>query len=261
MLSIVIAEKEKHVNRERPSRSTVDQAHSYSRIRGGTLLRTVALALILAIGVPAMAGATANANALAPSLGAAANFAVLAGAAVTCTNATVTGNIGVFPGSAVTQTTCPIIGAIDGGDTTAALAATDAALASTALAAQPCDSTLTGLGSLTLSPGVYCFDAAATETGGVLTLSGPSDGIWIFKIGTLGTGALTGTNFTVAMDGGGQACNVYWRVADAATLTDSVFVGTILGGADITVTRGTVNGRIMAAAGITITGTAFTGCN
>ena len=249
------------MKRERTHRSIADLTGAYPRVRGAKLLLTAALALILAIGVPAMAGATANADAPAPSLGAAANFAVLAGAAVTCTNATVTGNVGVFPGSAITQTTCPIIGTIDGGDAIAAPAATDSVTASTALAALPCDSTLTGLGSLTLAPGVYCFDAAATETGGVLTLSGPSDGIWIFKIGTLGTGALTGTNFTVALDGGGQACNVYWRVADAATLTDSVFVGTILGGADITVTRGTFNGRIQAAAGITITGTAFTGCN
>ena len=237
------------MNRERTTRST------------GKLLLTAAVALILAISVPAMAGATANANALAPSLGAAANFAVLAGAAVTCTNGTVTGNIGVFPGNAITQTTCPVIGDIHGGDTAAAQAATDAGLASTALAAQPCDLNLTGLGSLTLAPGVYCFDAAATETGGVLTLNGPSDGIWVFNIGTLGTGALTGTGFTVATVGGAQACNVYWRVADAATLTDSVFLGTIIGGADITLTRGTYNGRIVAAAGITITGTAFTGCN
>ena len=249
------------MNRERSSRSTVDLTSALPRVRGAKLLLTAAIALILAIGVPTMAGATANADALAPSLGAAANFAVLAGAGVTCTNATVTGNVGVFPGSAITQSTCPIIGTIDGGDAIAAPAATDSVTASTALAALPCDYGLTGLGSQTLSPGVYCFDAAATETGGLLTLSGPSDGIWIFKIGTLGTGALTGTNFTVALDGGGQACNVYWRVADAATLTDSVFVGTILGGADITVTRGTFNGRIMAAAGITLTGTAFTGCN
>ena len=169
----MIAKKEKHVNRERTHRSIADLTGAYPRVSGAKLLLTAAVALILAIGVPLMAGATANANAPAPSLGAAANFAVLAGAAVTCTNATVTGNVGVFPGSAITQTTCPIIGTIDGGDAIAAPAATDAVTASTALAALPCDSTLTGLGSLTLAPGVYCFDAAATETGGALTLRGP----------------------------------------------------------------------------------------
>jgi len=40
------------------------------------------------------------------------------------------------------------------------------------------------------------------------------------------------------MAGGGQACNVNWWVAQAATLTTSSFQGTILAGADITVTGG-----------------------
>ena len=66
----------------------------------------------------------------------------------------------------------------------------------------PCDQTLTGtLAGVTLTPGVYCFTAAATLTG-TLTLNGPADGVWIFKIGTGGTGALTGTNFSVVMAGG-----------------------------------------------------------
>lgn len=46
---------------------------------------------------------------------------------------------------------------------------------------------------VTLAPGAYCFDAAATLTG-ALTLDGPATGIWTFKIGTIGTGALTGTS-------------------------------------------------------------------
>ncbi|MEP6550524.1 MAG: ice-binding family protein, partial [Gemmatimonadales bacterium] len=112
-----------------------------------------------------------------------------------------------------------------------------------------CDQTLTGtLAGVTLGPGVYCFTAAATLTG-TLTLDGPADGVWIFKIGTGGTGALTGTNFSVVMAGaaaGAQCPNVYWWVAQAATLTDSNFQGTILAGADITVTRGTFNGDALA---------------
>ena len=109
-------------------------------------------------------------------------------------------------------------------------------------------------GFLTLNPGVYCFDTAVTETGGQLALIGPSDGIWIFKIGILGTGALTGTNFTVVMSGG-ETCNnnVSWWTADAATLTDSVFVGSILAGSAITVTRGSLDGRALANA-VTLTG-------
>jgi hypothetical protein len=106
-----------------------------------------------------------------------------------------------------------------------------------------------------------------TATGVTLTLDplGNANAAWIFKIGTSGTGALTGTNFTVAMAGGGQTCNVTWWVAQAASLTDSPFIGTILSGADITVktttaTVGTFNGRALAKAGVTITGTNVTGC-
>jgi len=55
-----------------------------------------------------------------------------------------------------------------------------------------------------LLPGVYCLDAVAKA--GTLTLSGPSNAEWIFLV----DGALTGTNFSVVMAGGGQACNVYW---------------------------------------------------
>ena len=110
-----------------------------------------------------------------------------------------------------------------------------------------------------LAPGVYCFDAAATLTG-TLTLAGPSNGIWIFKIGTSGTGALTGTNFSVVMANGAQACNVYWWVAEAATMTTSDFKGTILAGAAITVTGGTFAGRALAKTAVTLTGVAATGC-
>src|SRR5207244_3154214 len=103
---------------------------------------------------------------------------------------------------------------------------TDFDKAYASLASTPCTQVLTALGGQTLSPGVYCFDAAATSTGGVLTLDG--NGIWIFKIGTLGTGALTGTNFSVVTpSGAAPACNdVYWEVAQAVTMTDSQFVGT-----------------------------------
>src|SRR4029077_11784067 len=104
-----------------------------------------------------------------------------------------------------------------------------------------------------------CFDAAATLTG-TLTLNGPSTGTWIFKIGTSGTGALTGTGFSGVMAGGGLPCNVDWRVAQASTMTDSNFIGTILTGADITFTRGTFVGDALATAGVTITGTVLTGC-
>ncbi len=213
--------------------------------------------------IPASALALASdAPMSTPSLGAAGSFAVLAGTEVTCTDATVTGNVGVYPGTAITQNSCPVIGTINAGDTVAAQAQNDFGVAYDAFKALQCDSTLTTLAGQTLPPGIYCFEAAATTTGGVLTLDGPTDGTWIFKIGTLGVGALTGTNFSVIRsDGATPACSsVYWWVADAVTLTDSTFVGTTLAGAATTLTRGTFNGDVLAKLAATITGGTVTGC-
>ncbi len=131
----------------------------------------------------------------APSVGAAGNFAVLAGTAVTCTNGTVTGNVGVSPGTAITQTSCPVTGTINSGNAAAVQANSDFFIAYDKFKALACDRTLSTFDSQTLSPGVYCVDAAATFTDAVLTLAG--NGPWIFKVGTLGTGALTGTRFSV----------------------------------------------------------------
>jgi len=202
--------------------------------------------------------------ATAPGLGSAKNFAVLSatsggGGAVTCTNGTITGDVGSSGGAAsVVQTGCTINGAITAPVSAGVVSDFDTAYA--AYAAIPCGTILTGtLASVTLTPGVYCFDAAATLTG-TLTLNGPSSGVWIFKIGTVGTGALTGTNFSVVLAGGGVPCNVNWWVAQAATMTDSNFVGTILAGAAITLKRGTFAGNVLAKAAVTITGTSLVGC-
>jgi hypothetical protein len=184
-----------------------------------------------------------------PSLGAAAGFAALAGGpaagAVTCTSSTVTGGVGIVQPGTFVNTNCTV-GAVD---TNATAAYADFLNAYDTLHFNtPCDQTLSGtLAGVTLGPGVYCFPAAATLTG-TLTLDGPADGVWIFKIGTGGTGALTGTNFSVVMAGGaaGACPNVYWWVAEAATMTGSNFLGTILAGADITVTGGTFIGEALA---------------
>jgi Ice-binding-like len=211
-----------------------------------------------------LSGPTLSASTQAATTG----FAVLGNQAVTCTDGTIVGDVGTFqatPTGSVTLTSCPVTGGVHVGDGAAIQAYNDFLGAYAALATTPCDVVLTGtLAGVTLAPGVYCFDAAATLTG-VLTLSGPSNGVWLFKIGTGGTGALTGTNFSVVMDGGASPCNVTWWVSQAATLTDSHFIGSILAGAAITLTRGTFAGNIWAgASGVgdaTITGTALVGCD
>jgi len=199
---------------------------------------------------------------------ASADFAVLGNAAVTCTGGTIIGDVGTFqtaPPGAITQTEgCVITGAVDVGGP-AAVAAYNAFLATyAALAEVECDEVLTGtLDGVTLPPGVYCFEAAAALTG-TLTLDGSANDTWLFKVGTVGTGALTGTDFEVVLAGGADECNVTWWVAQAATMTDADFIGSILAGAAITLTRGTLHGNAWAGASgvgdVTITGTAVTGC-
>jgi len=202
-------------------------------------------------------------RAQSPDLGAAQGFALLAGSAVTCTDTTVNGDVGVSPGTAVTQTSCVINGTVHADDGVAVQANIDFFSAYAALALTPCDHVLTTLDiNQTLSPGVYCFDAAAKATSHVLTLNGSSTDTWIFKIGTLGTGALTGTSFSVVTPSGAPPpCNsVFWWVAQAATMTDSQFVGTILAGDAITVTRGSFSGDALAKAAVTTTGTTVSAC-
>lgn len=202
----------------------------------------------------------------APALGTASSFAVLSaadnqGGAVTCTDSTISGDVGSSGlAASIVHTNCVFDGAVVAPVSAQVVADFDSAYAD--LAAVPCTATLTSLDGQTLAPGVYCIEAAATSTGSVLTLDGPAEASWIFKVGTLGTGALTGTNFSVIRSDGTQpSCNsVYWSVAEAATLTDSRFTGTILAGGAITLTGGTFNGDALAKAAVTLTGASVTGC-
>jgi ice-binding like protein len=170
-----------------------------------------------------------------PFLRQAATFTVLAGSAMTCTDSNIAGDVGA---TVITQVNCAISDTVRD-PARHALAYRHFLDAYVALASVPCTQTLTGtLAGVTLQPGVYCFDAAATLTGR-LTLMG--NGVWIFKVGA----ALTGTDFSVVL-AGGQPCNVYWRAAAAATMTTSNLKGTILAGADITATGTTLSGDVLA---------------
>lgn len=197
------------------------------------------------------------------------DFAVLAGAAVTCTDSTVKGDVGLANPGTITNTRCTIAGQAG---TPAAQNAYATFLGDYAKlrTEPPCDFNNVPLAGAFLPPGVYCYDAAVTVTGATLTLVGSATDTWIFRIGTLGTGALTGTNFTVVMTGGATCSNdVLWWTAEAATLTDSVFIGSILAGADITVTRGSLEGQVLAGGigtttlrtgAVTLTGTTIDFC-
>lgn len=216
----------------------------------------------------------------APALGAASSFAVLSAApnaagAVTCTTSTVNGDVGSSgPMASVVQTGCTITGAVIAPVPTQVV--TDFNNAYNQYADIPCtgslDTAYTGA-TLMLTPGVYCNAAAVTFTDTTLTLDGQgnANAVWIFKIGTGGTGALTGTNFSVIMANGGQPCNVNWWVAEAATMTissfqtTSGFQGNILAGAAITATglagaTTPFNGDALTKAAATLTNFTVTSC-
>jgi hypothetical protein len=212
--------------------------------------RFLGLALLAALAGVWPASAQA---ATAPALGSAASFAILAdGTGLTCTDSNVIGTVGVSSSStAVTSTRCKMQVQVAAG------AYADFLNAYGAIAGNltPC-TVLTGtLAGVSLGPGTYCFDAAATLTG-TLTLTGA--GPWLFEIGTLGTGALTATNFTVVS---GDPCNTFWWVRQDVTLTTSAFQGTILGGGDITLTGTSLAGRVLATGAVTMTGANVFGCS
>jgi hypothetical protein len=226
---------------------------------------TAMVALVaLAHAVPANAQAS-------PDLGDAAPYAVL-GTNVVATSGTVTctdtgpgtainGDVGTTF-NAITNTGCTINGAIDApvagsvvSDFNAAYAAIDAANVCTGVI--PTVTT-------TLPPGVYCSAAGTTIGAGVIiTLDGDPSDVWVFRVGTGGLGALTLTSAQVVMGGAADACNVFWKTAEAATLTDSDFVGTVLSGSAITMTNGSWFGRALASTDVSITDAApltFAGC-
>ena len=219
---------------------------------------TARLAVLASFGALLVAARDSTAQ----SGGAVLSFAILGGPAVTCTRSMTSGDVGVASSAAFTNTGCTITGNIHAGDALAAQGYTDFLSAYNNVAAAPCSGAiLTGtLAGRSLAPGVYCVSAEAKT--GILTLNGPADGSWTFKI-TDGayTGALTGTSFSVVMAGGGQACNVTWWSEAATTLTDSDLKGNVLSGAGFTLTRGSFVGRALAKAGVTLTDvTSLGGC-
>jgi hypothetical protein len=208
-------------------------------------LSVVAFALLAGVWPMAAQAATA------PGLGSAADFAVLAGTALTCTDSNVAGPVGVNFTTAFASTRCNMQVQVAPGAYADFLTAYNNGLGT-------CDTTFAAptLGSTSLSSGVYCFPAALTMTSATLTLTGT--GPWNFEIGTSGTGALTATSLTVIST---NPCNVFWWVHDDVTTTDSAFQGTILGGGDITLTRTSLAGRAFATHAMTMTGSNIFGCN
>jgi hypothetical protein len=205
---------------------------------------------------------------IAPNLGSAADFAVLGASTVTNTGLSIlVGNLGVSPGTAITGfPPGTVLGTTYTGDPgPAADAQADALLSYNSLAAQVCETDLTGedLGGQTLLPGVYCFPATSAQLTGILTLDGDGDpnAVFIFKIGsTLTTASVS----SVVMINEAKACNTFFQVGSSATLgTSTEFQGNIIADASITLnTEANVFGRAIALNGaVTLDTNDVTRCN
>lgn len=215
----------------------------------------------------------------APPLGTAANFAALGGAAVTCINPpppptiTITGgdvgslsSVTGFPPP--TPALCSLSGTVHVADAVATTAFGSFLQAYATLDILPGNScpppidtvhNLSGdLAGKVLSPGTYCISGTGLLTG-TLTLSGPANGIWIFKAAS----DLTPKGGTVVMAGGGSACNVYWKVGTAADFLNTDFAGNVLAGSAITFSSvgSSLVGRALAQTLVSLTGANIAGCN
>jgi hypothetical protein len=216
-------------------------------------------------------------------LGSAGNFVILVKSGISTTGTTsIVGDIGVSPiaSTAITgfglvmdasgqfATSSLVTGKVYAADyvpptpATMTTAISDMETAYTAAAGRTSpDHTELGsgnIGGMTLAPGLYKWSSGVTIPTDV-TLSGNSDGVWIFQIaGTLDISSAT----QVILSGGAQAKNIFWQVAGQTTLgTYSVFNGNILGFTGIALQTGaTLNGRALAQTAVTLDANTITCC-
>ncbi len=191
------------------------------------------------------------------SLGSACTFGILAATpAVANTGFTiVTGDIGIWPAASITGfPPGTFTGTEHLGDTVAMIAqgslttAYNNAAGAAGGAVLPAD-----IGGMTLPAGVYKTTSAQPSLGitGTLTFDGGGNpnAIWIIQIvSTLTTAA---GNSQINLINGASAHNIIWQVGSSATLgTNTIFQGTIMAQASITLTTGaTLNGRALARTG------------
>jgi len=204
------------------------------------------------------------------TLGAADNFAILAGSLISSVpTSDITGDVGLSPasGSNITGLTAPevtgTIYTVDAfgpagsvadpilltaakGDLT--IAYNDAAGRTPVPTGNFLNPGGGNIGGLTLVPGLYKFTSAALITGSDVTLTGSATDVWIFQIAQTLT---VGDGIEVILSGGALASNIFWQVGTSATLgTTSIFNGTIMADQSIALLNlATVNGRTLARIG------------
>jgi hypothetical protein len=235
------------------------------------VLRNVALAAAFAVPT----GSLLAAGPLPVNLGSTANFAILAGAAITTTGGgLVYGDVGASPiaGSAIAVSQAQVHGTIYEVDasgpagavvapsllTTAkgdmTIAFNDAANRTPVPSGTFLNPGVGNIGGMNLIPGLYKFTATASITGTPLTLTGGPNDVWIFQIAA---DLQVASYEQVILAGGAQARNVFWQVGTSANIgTYAVFAGTIIAYQGVVMMTGSsTDGRLMSFnAGVTFDG-------
>ena len=210
----------------------------------------VATFIIGFIGLVSLIGPAIAATSI--HLGAAENFAILAGSTITNTGSSqINGDVGLSPGTSVTGFPPGIInGTQHVNDTEATNAKSDLITAYNNAAGQASVTVPAELGGATKTPGVYNSVSGLFSITGTLTLDAQNDPNAIFIFKTDSTLITEGASSVVLVNGA-QAGNVFWQVGSSATLgTNSTFKGNILALTSITLTTGVnMEGRVLALNG------------
>lgn len=210
--------------------------------------RTFRMGLILLGSLSTLIFASSALGATSVGLGKAASFSVLGGSTITNTGqTTMFGDLGLAPGSSVTG--APVVLGAEHVDDAVANEAKSALTTAATTAANDASNGSAGedLAGHAFLSGVYTASSSLLLSSGSVTLNAQGDpnAVFIFQIGSTLT---TGSNTSVSLINGAQACNVFWEVGSSATLgTGTHFVGTIMAADSITANTGaTIHGRLLA---------------
>jgi hypothetical protein len=221
------------------------------RLHAGAKMFPVALLAFAGLLASMLFACSAIAAPATVGLGTAASFSVLGGSTVTNTGpTTMFGDLGLSPGSSVTGAP-HVLGATHVDDAVAIGAKNSLTTAYDDAASRPTNGSAgTDLAGQTFTPGVRNASSSLLLSSGSVTLDAQGDpnAVFIFQIGST---LITGSNTSVSLINGAQACNVFWQVGSSATLgTGTRFVGTVMASATITAnTAATIHGRLLAQTG------------
>ena len=230
--------------------------------RPGRVVRTRATRVAGAGAAASLLALVCAASALAAApidLGAAESYSVLATTLTSNGPTAMSDDVGTSPATALAGDTAPIVlGQTHLGDAQAATAkaALDVAYGNAVLLPST-DALPADLAGQSFGPGVYNATAAIGFTaGGVLTLTGDRNAVFVFQIGaalSVGAGA------RVNLEGGADACNVFWAVGGAATIGATAnFAGTVMSDASVGLGASSrVDGRVMSRGPVTLSANAI----